>query len=88
MARAVKGPADLRRDLIKSESADVEVPELELVLTHGTLGGRVTTVEGLLSEASSTRWNSGTRVEQWSPGGTVERGACSQRYYRCVRGSN
>lgn len=47
----VEGPRDLRRDLIKSESAEIEVPELELVLARGTLGGRVTTVEGLLTEA-------------------------------------
>lgn len=47
---AVTGPADLRRDIIKSETADVEVPELDLILTRGTLGGRVTTVEGLLCE--------------------------------------
>ena len=46
----VEGPADLRRDIIKSESSDVDVPELELHLSRGTLGGRVTTVEGLLCE--------------------------------------
>lgn len=46
----VEGPTDLRRDIIKSESSDVDVPELELHLSRGTLGGRVTTVEGLLCE--------------------------------------
>jgi len=41
---------DLSRDVIKSETADVLVPELELELGQGTLGGRVTTVEGLMCE--------------------------------------
>ncbi|GAB0496355.1 hypothetical protein MMPV_007667 [Pyropia vietnamensis] len=40
--------ADLSRDVLKSEAATVEVPELELELAPGTLGGRFTTVEGLL----------------------------------------
>lgn len=46
----VRGPADLGRDVIKSESSDLSVPELDLELGRGTLGGRVTTVEGLLVE--------------------------------------
>lgn len=40
--------SDLSRDVLKSEAATVEVPELELELAAGTLGGRFTTVEGLL----------------------------------------
>jgi len=40
--------ADLSRDVLKSEAASVEIPELELELAAGTLGGRFTTVEGLL----------------------------------------
>ena len=45
---SVTGPEDLRRDVLKSETASVEVPELELEVTTGTLGGLITTVEGLL----------------------------------------
>ncbi|KAK1860956.1 hypothetical protein I4F81_003542 [Pyropia yezoensis] len=45
---AVTRRADLSRDVLKSEPATVEVPELELELAAGTLGGRFTTVEGLL----------------------------------------
>lgn len=41
---------DLSRDVIKSETSDLVVPELDLELGRGTLGGRVTTIEGLLSE--------------------------------------
>ena len=36
---------DLRRDVIKAESAAVHVPELDMELGIGTLGGLVTTVE-------------------------------------------
>lgn len=39
---------DLRRDCIKSDSASVEIPELEFEMEHGSLGGMYTTVEGLL----------------------------------------
>ncbi|WVZ78050.1 hypothetical protein U9M48_025822 [Paspalum notatum var. saurae] len=44
----VQNVKDLTRDVIKSDSASVKVPELELELTSGTLGGMVTTVEGLI----------------------------------------
>ncbi|GAQ90149.1 hypothetical protein KFL_006060030 [Klebsormidium nitens] len=44
--------ADLSRDVIKSDSAAVAVPEAELELAPGTLGGKVTTVEGLLTAIS------------------------------------
>ncbi|XP_078168218.1 uncharacterized protein LOC144562798 [Carex rostrata] len=46
----VKNLRDLSRDVIKSDSASVKVPELELELTSGTLGGQVTTVEGLITK--------------------------------------
>ncbi|XP_044968688.1 zinc finger protein zpr1-like [Hordeum vulgare subsp. vulgare] len=44
----VRSVKDLSRDVIKSDSAAVSVPELELELSSGTLGGIVTTVEGLI----------------------------------------
>ena len=47
---SVHGRQDLDRDVIKSETADVAIPELDLELGRGTLGGRVTTVEGLVTE--------------------------------------
>eukprot|EP01117_Protostelium_nocturnum_P001734 TRINITY_DN1213_c0_g1_i1.p1 TRINITY_DN1213_c0_g1~~TRINITY_DN1213_c0_g1_i1.p1 ORF type:complete len:497 (+),score=155.70 TRINITY_DN1213_c0_g1_i1:79-1569(+) len=39
---------DLNRDILKSETASIYIPEKDLKLTRGTLGGRFTTVEGLL----------------------------------------
>ncbi|KAK0651450.1 ZPR1 zinc-finger domain-containing protein [Cercophora newfieldiana] len=43
-------PEDLARDILKSESCELECPELSLSVNPGTLGGRFTTVEGLLTQ--------------------------------------
>ena len=40
---------DLSRDVLKSDTARVAMPELEVDTDSGSLGGRFTTVEGLLS---------------------------------------
>ncbi|GMH09459.1 hypothetical protein Nepgr_011300 [Nepenthes gracilis] len=50
----VKNVDDLSRDVIKSDSAGVKIPELDLELTSGTLGGVVTTVEGLVTKISES----------------------------------
>ncbi|KMZ62218.1 Zinc finger protein ZPR1 [Zostera marina] len=47
---SVQGMDDLSRDVIKSDTASVSIPEIELDLTSGTLGGLVTTVEGLITQ--------------------------------------
>ncbi|KAK9806531.1 hypothetical protein WJX73_007900 [Symbiochloris irregularis] len=44
---AVQQPADLNRDVIKADSAAIMIPEVDLEITSGTLGGLITTVEGL-----------------------------------------
>lgn len=46
----VEDPADLARDILKSETCGLECPELQLRVNPGTLGGRFTTVEGLLTQ--------------------------------------
>ncbi|PSR79764.1 zinc finger protein zpr1 [Coniella lustricola] len=46
----VKTNVDLARDILKSESCALECPELQLSVNPGTLGGRFTTVEGLLTQ--------------------------------------
>ncbi|KFY06743.1 hypothetical protein V492_07791 [Pseudogymnoascus sp. VKM F-4246] len=46
----VDGQVDLARDILKSESCALECPELQLSVNPGTLGGRFTTVEGLLTQ--------------------------------------
>ncbi|RZB42067.1 Zinc finger protein ZPR1 isoform B [Glycine soja] len=50
----VKNVNDLSRDVIKSDTASVKVPELDLELASGTLGGIVTTVEGLITKISES----------------------------------
>ncbi|WWC89307.1 uncharacterized protein L201_004228 [Kwoniella dendrophila CBS 6074] len=46
----VEDEEDLSRDLLKSDTAGLEIPEIDLHLQPGTLGGRFTTLEGLLNE--------------------------------------
>lgn len=50
IALKVKTSEDLARDILKSESCALECPELSLAVNPGTLGGRFTTVEGLLTQ--------------------------------------
>ncbi|KAE8891036.1 Zinc finger protein [Phytophthora fragariae] len=38
------------RDILKSDSACVNIPEIELEMAHGSLGGLYTTLEGLLDK--------------------------------------
>ncbi|CAJ2511320.1 Uu.00g069450.m01.CDS01 [Anthostomella pinea] len=46
----VESAEDLARDILKSETCALECPELNLQVNPGTLGGRFTTVEGLLTQ--------------------------------------
>ncbi|KAM9896673.1 hypothetical protein OXX69_010554, partial [Metschnikowia pulcherrima] len=46
----ITDPDDLARDILKSETCGLRIPELNLDLTPGTLGGRFTTIEGLLTQ--------------------------------------
>lgn len=46
----VKNKTDLSRDILKSESCELHSSDLGLEVQPGTLGGRFTTVEGLLSQ--------------------------------------
>ncbi|KDE05731.1 hypothetical protein MVLG_03964 [Microbotryum lychnidis-dioicae p1A1 Lamole] len=41
---------DLSRDILKSDTAGLEIPEIDLELNPGTLGGRFTSLEGLLRQ--------------------------------------
>lgn len=47
---SVENPEDLSRDILKSESCALSCSELELQVEPGTLGGRFTTIEGLLTQ--------------------------------------
>ncbi|KAL6946865.1 nucleolar zinc-finger protein [Hanseniaspora vineae] len=41
---------DLKRDILKSETCSMYIPELHLDIQEGTLGGRFTTLEGILKQ--------------------------------------
>jgi len=47
-----ESPADLSRDVLKSASADIIVPEIDFEASQASLGGVFTTVEGLLNKVS------------------------------------
>ncbi|EMD61439.1 hypothetical protein COCSADRAFT_39172 [Bipolaris sorokiniana ND90Pr] len=47
---AVNNKEDLSRDILKAESCAMSCPELNLSVEPGTLGGRFTTIEGLLTQ--------------------------------------
>ncbi|CAF1020029.1 unnamed protein product [Brachionus calyciflorus] len=44
-------PSDMSRDLLKSEDASFEIPELDFFVNSGTLGGKFTTIEGIIKNA-------------------------------------
>lgn len=44
---------DLSRDILKSETCSLSIPEINLELEHGTLGGRFTTIEGILDQVKT-----------------------------------
>ncbi|KAF3043181.1 nucleolar zinc-finger protein [Didymella heteroderae] len=46
----IQSKEDMSRDILKSESCAMSCPELNLSVEPGTLGGRFTTVEGLLTQ--------------------------------------
>eukprot|EP00080_Pristionchus_pacificus_P017184 PDM77204.1 hypothetical protein PRIPAC_43116 [Pristionchus pacificus] len=49
----VKEQSDLRRQLVKSEYASIEVPEVELVIPAKSQPAEITTVEGVLERVTS-----------------------------------
>ncbi|KAM8927685.1 zinc finger protein ZPR1 [Pelodytes ibericus] len=50
IALNITDSSDLSRDVLKSETCNVNIPELEFELGMGALGGKFTTVEGLLKD--------------------------------------
>lgn len=48
----VSSPDHLNRDLFKSETAAIEIPELGCEVVSGSLGGVLSTVEGILEKVA------------------------------------
>ena len=47
---SIRSKGDLQRELLLSDTAGIEIPEIELELEEGGLGGAYTTVEGLMKK--------------------------------------
>lgn len=70
---------DLARDILKSESCALSCPELQLSVNPGTLGGRFTTVEGLLTQVRDDLHANIFDTEKGEEGGdSLETGSKSQ----------
>lgn len=54
----VKDARDLGRDILKSETCLLKIPECRVEVTPGTMGGRFTTVEGLVTQIRDDLKNS------------------------------
>ncbi len=65
---------DLARDILKSESCGLECPELNLSVNPGTLGGRFTTVEGLLTQVRDDLHNQIFQADAKPDASTTEGG--------------
>lgn len=69
----VQGLDDLSRDVLKSDTCAMSSPELEVSVQPGTLGGRFTTLEGLLTQVrdqlSGQIYNMGD--EGYTPGDSM-----------------
>lgn len=48
----VEKPEDMNRDIFKSESAEIEIPEIGCTVVSGSLGGVYSTIEGLIEKVS------------------------------------
>jgi zinc finger protein len=46
----IRDEEDLNRDILKSDSCNFCIPSIGLEVTHGSLGGKFTTIEGILLE--------------------------------------
>lgn len=44
----ITDPIDMSRDVLKSETCSLKIPELDFEVGAGTLGGKFTSLEGLL----------------------------------------
>lgn len=66
--RLINFPQDLGRDVVKSDTCSINIPELNLQVGGGILGGKYTTVEGLLldikDDLSKNPFFFGDSVEQ------------------------
>ncbi|KAI5943269.1 zinc finger protein ZPR1 isoform X1 [Manis javanica] len=84
----ITDPSDMTRDLLKSETCSVEIPELEFELGMAVLGGKFTTLEGLLKDIRDlVTKNPFTLGDSSSPGQTEKLQEFSQKLDQILEGN-
>ncbi|KAM6157666.1 zinc finger protein ZPR1 isoform 2-T2 [Rhynchocyon petersi] len=84
----VTDPSDMTRDLLKSETCSVEIPELEFELGMAVLGGKFTTLEGLLKDIRElVTKNPFTLGDSSNPGQAEKLQEFSQKLDQIIEGS-
>ncbi|PNI66159.1 ZPR1 isoform 5, partial [Pan troglodytes] len=80
--------SDMTRDLLKSETCSVEIPELEFELGMAVLGGKFTTLEGLLKDIRElVTKNPFTLGDSSNPGQTEGLQEFSQKMDQIIEGN-
>nr|XP_003418278.1 zinc finger protein ZPR1 [Loxodonta africana] len=84
----ITDPSDMTRDLLKSETCSVEIPELEFELGMAVLGGKFTTLEGLLKDIRElVIKNPFTLGDSSSPGQAEKLQEFSQKLDQIIEGT-
>uniref|UniRef100_A0A2K5R0X6 Zinc finger protein ZPR1 n=1 Tax=Cebus imitator TaxID=2715852 RepID=A0A2K5R0X6_CEBIM len=84
----ITDPSDMTRDLLKSETCSVEIPELEFELGMAVLGGKFTTLEGLLKDIRElVTKNPFTLGDSSSPGQAEKLQEFSQKMDQIIEGN-
>ncbi|XP_003794817.1 zinc finger protein ZPR1 [Otolemur garnettii] len=84
----ITDPSDMTRDLLKSETCSVEIPELEFELGMAVLGGKFTTLEGLLKDVRElVTKNPFTLGDSSNPGQTEKLQEFSQKLDQIIEGN-
>jgi len=81
--------SDLSRDVLKSETCNIEIPELEFEMGGAALGGRFTTVEGLMENMmdeieNNSMWGGGDAA---APDVQERMEKFKERMRKCIEGS-
>eukprot|EP00069_Balaena_mysticetus_P005697 bmy_18241T0 len=84
----ITDPSDMTRDLLKSETCSLEIPELEFELGMAVLGGKFTTLEGILKDIRElVTKNPFTLGDSSSPGQTEKLQEFSQKLDQILEGN-
>ena len=68
----ITDPIDMSRDILKSETCSLSIPDLDFEVGAGTLGGKFTTLEGLLTSMKEQLTGSNPLVSGDSVTSTVK----------------